>query len=124
MRWRALFDDLEAQLAETEAAELRAEVADRTRREVGLLRVLDRLRPSVDHRLSVVVAGAGTASGQLLDAGADWLLIEEAGPREVLIPLAAVLGVTGLGARSEPPGTEGEVIRRLDLRWALRGLAR
>jgi hypothetical protein len=50
--------------------------------------------------------------------------MEEHGAREVLVPLAAVLGVTGLGAATEAPGSEGEVGRRLDLRWALRGLVR
>lgn len=74
--------------------------------------------------MAVTVAAAGTVHGQLLDAGVDWLLLAEAGEREVLIPLASVLSVTGLGARIEAPGSEGEVGRRLDLRWALRGLAR
>ena len=36
------------------------------------------------------------------------------------MPLAAVLGITGLVAQSAAPGAEGEVGRRLDLRWALR----
>ena len=124
MRWRALFDDLEGQLAAAEAAELRGEVADRTRREAALLSVADRLRGAEGAALGVVVHGAGTVHGRLLDAGADWLLLEEAGAREVLVPLTSVLGVTGLGPRTAAPGTAGEVGRRLDLRWALRGLAR
>jgi hypothetical protein len=62
--------------------------------------------------------------GRLLDAGVDWLLVEELGAREVLVPLAAVLGITGLLAQTGAPGAEGEVGRRLDLRWALRALAR
>lgn len=124
MRWQALFDDLEAQVEAAEAAELQAEVADRTRRELGLLGLVDRLRASESHPLAVTVWGAGTVHGRLLDAGPDWLLLEETGLREVLVPSASVLGVAGLGARTATPGSEGEVGRRLDLRWALRGLAR
>ena len=124
MRWQALFDDLEAQLAAADAADLRGEVADRTRREAGLLRVVDRLRPVEGQPVTVALGAAGTVHGRLLEAGPDWLLLAEHGAREVLVPLAAVLGVTGLGARADVPGSKGEVGRRLDLRWALRGLAR
>jgi hypothetical protein len=124
MRWQALFDDLEAQVEAAEVAELQAEVADRTRRELALLRVVDRLRAAEGHPLSVSVEGAGVVHGRLVDAGPDWALLEETGGRELLVPLAAVLGVTGLSARSGVPGEEGEVGRNLDLRWALRGLAR
>jgi hypothetical protein len=124
MRWQALFDDLEGQLEAAEAAELQAEVAHRTRREVALLSVVDRLRPVEGHPVAVSVFGAGTVHARLLDTGVDWLLLEENGAREVLVPLPAVLGVSGVGARSEAPGAGGEVARRLDLRWALRGLAR
>jgi hypothetical protein len=124
VRWEALFGDLEAQAEHLAAAELQAEVADRTRREVGLLRLVDRLREVAGHPLSVTVWGAGAVHGRLLDVGSDWLLLEETGQREVLLPFTAVLGITGLGARSAAPGSEGEIGRRLDLRWALRGLAR
>ncbi|MDX6199125.1 MAG: hypothetical protein QOJ79_2276 [Actinomycetota bacterium] len=124
MRWEALFGDLEAQAEALAAAELHAEVADRTRREQGLLRLVDRLREAEGHPLAVTVAGAGVVHGRLLDAGTDWLLLAETGARELLVPLASVLGVTGIGVRTAVPGSEGEVGRRLDLRWALRGLAR
>ena len=124
MRWDDLFRDLEAQLEAAAAAELDAEVADRTRRETGLLRLTDRLRESHGHALGVTVWGAGAVHGRVLDVGSDWLLLDEGGGREVLIPVAAVLGITGIGARAAAPGSEGEVGARLDLRWALRGLAR
>jgi hypothetical protein len=124
VRWQALFDDLEAQLAAQDAAELRAEVADRTRRELALLRLRDRLEPAVGTALAIAVHGGGTVHGRLLDAGGDWLLVEETGGREVLVPLEAVLGIAGVSARTGSPGAEGEVGKRLDLRWALRGLAR
>jgi hypothetical protein len=124
MRWEELFDDLEAQLAAAEAAELAREVAERSRIAVGELRVVDRIVGSVGHPVVVTVLGCGVVRGVLRDAGNDWLLLEEHGQREVLIATAAVLGITGLGAASQVPGSEGEVGRRLDLRRALRGLAR
>ena len=123
MRWRGLFDDLEAQFEAAQAAELAGEVAERARREAALLRLVDRLRAAEGAPVVVTVTGAGVLRGQLLDAGTDWLLLEEAGTREVLVPLRAVLGVTGVGARSAAPD-ESPVAKRLDLRWALRGLAR
>jgi hypothetical protein len=124
MRWEELFADLDGQLDAAEAAALAGEVADRTRREAALLGLADRLRPSVGAVLAVVCTGTGLLHGRLLDVGTDWLLLEEDGGRELLVRTAAVLGITGAGARSDVPGGEGDVGRRLDLRWALRGLAR
>jgi len=124
MRWRSLFDDLEAQFDVAEAHQLADEVSDRTRREAALLRMIDRLRPALGHPLAVELAGVGALHGLLTDVGPDWLLLEEHGARELLVPSAGVLGVLGLGAQSDGPGSEGAVARRLDLRWALRGLAR
>ena len=124
MRWQGLFADLEAQFEQAAAAELAGEVSERTRREAALLRMVDRMRPVAGHPLVVTVAGHGVLRGRLVDAGCDWLLLEEPGGRELLVPLAAVLGVSGLGVRTAGPGTEGAVAKRLDLRWALRGLAR
>jgi len=123
MRWRALFDDLEAQFDAAQAAELLGEVAERTRRETALLRLVDRLRAAQGALVAVSLPGAGLLRGRLVDAGADWLLLDEGAAREVLVPLAAVLGVTGLGSQAAAPD-DGPVAKRLDLRWALRGLAR
>lgn len=124
MRWRALFDDLEAQFDAAQAAELAGEVSERTRRELALLRTVDRLRPAVGFPLVVALAGGAVARGRLGDVGADWLLLEEPGGYEALVPLASVLGISGLGERSAAPGAEGSVTKRLGLGWALRGLAR
>lgn len=123
-RWKGLFDDLEAQAEALAKGELDAEVRDRVRRESALVRLTDRLVPSVGAPLQLHVAGAGVLHGTLADAGVDWLLLEEGGGREVLVPLLAVLSVSGVGRRAQAPGSEGEVGKRLDLRWALRGLAR
>lgn len=122
MRWQALFSDLEGQWAAAQAAELAGEVAERTRRESALVRLVDRLS-SAEGELHVHLHGAGSVRGRLLDSGPDWLLLDERGS-ELLVPLAAVLGVSGAGARTADPQAGGVVGARLDLRWALRGLAR
>lgn len=124
MRWQRLFADLEAQAEAADAAELAAEVADRTRREAALLGLADRLRAAVGAEVVVTLPGAQVVRGRLVDCGAQWLLVEEAAGRQALVASSAVLGVTGAGGVAAPPGSEGEVARRLDLRWCLRGLAR
>lgn len=123
MRWRALFDDLEGQFEAAQAAELAAEVAERSRREAALLSLHDRVRAATGTRLQVHVPGAGALLGVVSSAGPGWLLLEVDGGAEVLVPTAAVLGVVGLGPRTAP-GDDSPVARRLDLRWALRGIAR
>lgn len=123
MRWRRLFDDLEGQFAAAVEAELTAEVADRSRREAAAVHLRDRLGAALGARTTVHLPGIGQLQGVLVDSGVDWVLLEEAGDGEVLVPLAAVLGVTGVGAGAATPD-DSVVGRRLDLRWALRGLAR
>lgn len=127
MRWKALFEDLEAQLDAAERASLEDEVRDRTRRETGLVRLVDRLSPAVGHQVTVTVRGVGAVAAVLADAGPDWLLLvggAGGGDHEALVPAAAVLGITGLGAATAAPDGESAVVGRLDLRWALRGLVR
>ena len=123
MRWARLFADLEAQAEAAGEAELAAEVADRSRREAALVHLRDRLAAGHGAQVTVHVPGAGPVQGLLVDSGVDWLLLEERGAGEVLVPLGAVLGVSGVGATAQAPD-DSEVGRRLDLRWALRGLAR
>lgn len=124
MRWQRLFDDLEAQAEAHDAAEFEAEVSERSRYEIGQVRLADRLRAAVGHPVDVCCRGAGPVSGRLARVGADWLLLEEQPDRQVLVACAAVTSVGGLGALSAAPGSEGKVGARLDLRRALRGVAR
>jgi hypothetical protein len=124
MRWDDLFRDLEAQLAAATGAELDAEVADRSRREAALLGLLDRARAAVGHPVLVRVLGAGPVDGVLSDVGSQWLLMAETGGREVLVPLAGVVSLSGLRAWSGVPGETGAVFARLGLGSALRGIAR
>lgn len=120
MRWEELFADLEGQLAAVDAAELAGEVADRTRREWAALTLRDRVPRG--GQLRVLLLGGGHVEGTVLDVGVDWLLLEEAGRRELLVSTAGVVSIAGTGSRSEV--ADSEVERRLDLRWALRGIAR
>lgn len=124
MRWEELFTDLEGELESLERAELAGEVADRTRREQGLLGLGDRLLASLGAVLTARCLGGHLVAGRLLEVGPDWLLVEEAGRRQLLVAAGSVVTLVGLGPAAVVPGTMGEVARRLDLRWALRGLAR
>jgi hypothetical protein len=124
VRWEALFDDLAAQFDAEQAAELAAEISDRTRRELALVRLVDRLRPARGNVISARVAGIGNVEGRVAGVGADWLLIVDGGGREELIPSSAIVSITGLGALSAAPDSEGEVARRMGLAYALRAIAR
>lgn len=124
VRWQALFADLEAQAEQADRSELDAEVRDRSRREIALLRTVDRLGGAVGRVLVVHVHGQGAVEGRLERVGPDWLLLEEPAGREVLVPLDAVLGVRGLSGATRSPAEQGRVEARLDLRHALRGLSR
>lgn len=122
-RWQALFADVEAQADLLADQEQRGEVSDRTRLERGRLSLTQRLAPGVGHPLAVQLAGIGTVQGTLTEVGVDWLLLQEPGQRDALVPLAAVQSVSGAG-RAASPEQASAVARRLDLRWVLRGLAR
>jgi hypothetical protein len=122
--WEALFADLEGEFDAAEAAELAAEVDDRTRREAARLRLADQLRPVLGQPVVITVAHVGALRGQLADLGPDWLLLTETPTRQALVPLAAVVAVTGLSARSSEPASVGAVVARLRLGYVLRALAR
>lgn len=124
MRWEDLFRDLEAQLEAAEAAEVAAEVSDRTRREAARLRLVDRLRPAAGHEVRLQVQGGGQVSGRLEQVGAQWVLVAEVAGRQALVPLTSVLAVAGLGVLSSPPDQEERVFDRLGLGSALRAIAR
>lgn len=123
VRWQQLFADLEARFeAEQEAAD-RAETSSRARHELGSLRFVDRLGGAVGSPVVLLCRGAGQVSGTLAEVGSDWLLLDDAG-RELLVATSAVRAVDGLGRRTAAAEDAGPVAGRLDLRRALRGLAR
>jgi len=124
MRWDALFADLDGQLAAADAAELAAEVGDRTRREVARLHLADRARLAVGAELTVGLGAAGVVSGTLRRSGPQWWLLAGAGGVDLLVCLDAILWVSGLPALSAEPDATSAVEARLGLAYALRGVAR
>jgi len=123
MRWQQLFGDLQAQFEAEETAAEQAESASRTRAEVGALGIGDRLRGALGSPLVLGCLGAGPVAGVLVDVGADWLLLEDDGARQTLVASAG-RAPTPIGRRTIVDESAGLVRARLDLRRALRGLAR
>jgi hypothetical protein len=124
MRWQQLFADLQAQFDEEEAAAERSEAGSRARAEMGAVRLAQRLQGAVGSRLSLTCRGAGQVTGVVVEVGADWLLLDDDGGRQCLVASGVVRAVAGLGRATAPAEREGVVRVRMDLRRALRGLAR
>lgn len=124
MRWDGLFADLEAQAAALEQAERGAEVAERTRGEVGALGLIERLRSATGLSLRLRLPAHLIVNGALIRVGPDWLLLDEDTGREIVVSIRAVLAVRGLARYSASPDTMPAVDSRLGIRHALRGIAR
>lgn len=122
MRWDRLFADLEAQLEAAAAAELGAEVADRARRELAQLALVDRLRAAVGAELTIGVGPDLAVTGAVVRVGPEWTLLVADGGRDAVLPLAAISWVSGAPAQAAAPA--GEVEARLGLGMLLRGIAR
>lgn len=124
MRWQRLFADLQAEFDEAEAAAERAEAGSRRRAETGAVRLTERLSGSRGRPVSLRCRGAGEVTGLLAEVGPDWLLLVDDGRRELLVATASVSSVAGLGRVTGAPEPAGPVRGQLDLRRAMRGLAR
>ena len=123
MRWDQLFADLEAQLEAEEARDLMLEVADRTRRERALVGLPERLLAHRCAQVTVSLQGGLVVGGDVQDVGLDWLLVQERIGRTALVPLAAVLAVSGLTA-AVSSGVDARMARRFGFGYALRGVSR
>jgi sRNA-binding regulator protein Hfq len=120
VRWDALFDDLAAQLAAAERAELADAVADLTRAEHATVSLVERLR-GTEGVVTLELRDGSRVTGEVRDVATDWVLVEEQ-QRQHLVPSAAVAAVTGLG-RFARPATSGRA-ERLGLGHVLRALMR
>jgi hypothetical protein len=121
MRWDQLFADLEGQARARDELELEAEMSDRVREELGQISLLNRLRAQISQPVTLVIDGAGRMRGDLVQVGADWLLLRT--PHEVVIPLGALIGASDLPAAAVSPDGVSVVSGRLRLTAALRAVA-
>ena len=121
MRWEALFDDFEAQLAEAARAGFEAEVRELVWAEQAGLSLMERLRGHDGGTVDVVLRGGLRFAGLVREVAESWFTLDAA-PRSVLVPAPAVVAVSGLGRRSRQE--HSRVRRALSLGSALRALAR
>ena len=121
MRWDALFDDLETQMAAGYRLDLDAEITERTRAEEAAVELADRLRGSLGRLIVVQLASGSTFEGTLSHAGSQALVLDE--PRhQVMVPYASAVHYLGLSRLAVAESSR--VRQRLGLASALRGLAR
>lgn len=121
MRWNALFEDMEAQLAEAETLALASEVSERSRADLALVGLSDRLRGSLGGAIGIHLVSGSTFTGTLSHVGAESLVVDEV-THQVLVPFAAVSHYSGIGRLAV---SERSTARsRVGLASALRGLAR
>jgi len=122
MRWEQLFGDLAARFDDLADADLMAEMADRQRVAAGTISMVERIAGALGRPIRLRTVAGITVTGTLRRVGPDWLLLQEGPGREVVLALRATTIVEGLSAATGVAMTGIE--RRLNLRHALRGLAR
>lgn len=121
MRWDALFSDYEGQMNAARDDNWRAEVADRTRGERAAVDLAARISGAHGHVVSVTLIDGETVTGHVRDSAQSWVLLEDDGARNHVVPAHAITAVQGLSAVAHHLSA---VERRLDLTHALRALSR
>lgn len=122
MRWDRLFAELEGRFDELADEQAAAERADHERVAIGAVTAIQRLAGAHDQRVRIGLAGGAVVAGRLRAVGPDWLLVEEGQQRDCVLPWRSVALVQGLTVATGPALSGLDL--RLDLRHALRGLAR
>ena len=122
VRWRRLFEDLEAQAAALGDAELRSEVADRTRAELASVFLARRMHSALGCEVEVRLLGDAIVRGPLCGWGPDWLLVETGD--EILVSTAAVVAAGRLGSSASATAGIGLVESRTPITTVLRAIAR
>ncbi|WP_426592711.1 hypothetical protein ACPPVS_13190 [Cellulomonas sp. McL0617] len=122
MRWEQLFADMEAQLAASRLADVRAEVAELARAERASVTLAARVRASVGQTVRVRLGVHEAITGTVVEGAPEWLLLATSSTRRSLVPLSAIAAVDGLAPDAAP--APGLVESRLGLGQVLRALAR
>lgn len=110
MRWDDLFADLEAGAESMELQERDADIAERTRAELGSLLWVDRCAGA---RLGLRIAGVGLVEGTVETVTRDWLLMRVDGRSDWVVGLDAVTGVVGAPSVASAADTRSAVAARM-----------
>ncbi|GAB3558947.1 hypothetical protein GCM10027405_05980 [Arthrobacter alkaliphilus] len=121
MRWDALFEDMEAQLASEQLLGLESEVSERARMEMAGIDICDRLRAAIGQKIEVKLRSGTHVSGTLSHVGSESLVLDQ-DSHQWLVPLTAALAYQGLGRQAR--AIQSSASQRLGLASALRMLAR
>jgi hypothetical protein len=132
MQWQQLIDELEATVDADERRELDGEVADRTRRELARLHLIDRLRAAAGCQVTIGAVGGEPVAGTIRRVGPDWFLLDPPSADGIhgdaagglLVAVPAVTWIAGLSARAVDPAAVPAVDQRLGLASVLRAAAR
>jgi hypothetical protein len=130
MRWDALFADLEGTAVGEWLRERDAEIAERTRAELGRVRLVDRLRAVADRAsagdhadVAVRMLAAGTLRGEITRVTDAWFLLVTPA-HEWVAAVDAVLGLRGMPPVARTPESQSAVSAGLGWAAAWRVLAR
>jgi len=113
-------DDLEGQAAALYDADRAPELADRSRAEYRQVSLAARLMASVDHDVTLELAGAGPVSGRLSRVATGWCLVSGPG-QDWVVRLDAIMSLQGASDRAVPE-LAWPTVARLGLGAALRRL--
>jgi hypothetical protein len=119
MRWRDLFDDLEAQVMRSEREAFEDEVRERAGSERAAVTLGAVLAAVGGAPVRVTLVDGTRLDGTVTDCAAQWLHLAD-GPREWLVPASAIAALDGAPQGAPEPGI---VSARLTLGHALRALA-
>ena len=121
MRWDALFEDMEAQLAQVRVRQVEQEAVETARAELSRLTLLERLAAHRDGMLRLRPCHGDVLEGVLDGVGSGWVVVRDEHVQH-LVPLQSIVWWEGLPRRFESL-PERSTIRRLGMGHVLRALS-